>query len=88
MIFITAYKFKRLEAENVIVINNKNTIVGFLNKILDDSVLEYVIKNSEEYLYGEERRLFYVALTRTKNYCYLTDLEDTSLFINELKKSK
>ena len=36
----------------------------------------------------EERRLFYVALTRTKNYCYLFVPKDNpSIFVKELIKN-
>ena len=41
----------------------------------------------EKYLYSEERRLFYVGLTRTKNKVYLlTPIKNESIFISELKK--
>lgn len=86
--FMTVHKSKGLEADEVIVINNRNNITGFPNKIVGDSVLDYVINTAEEYLYAEERRLFYVALTRTRNHCYLLAPEDSSIFIEELKKNK
>lgn len=39
------------------------------------------------YPFEEERRLFYVALTRTKNYVYLlVDKNNESVFVKELKK--
>lgn len=88
IIFLTIHKSKGLEADEVIVINNKNDMKGFPNKMIDDSVLEYVIKSDELFNYEEERRLFYVALTRTKNYCYLLTPQDESLFINEIKHYK
>lgn len=84
--FISVHKSKGLEADYVVVINNRNNITGFPNKIVGDSVLNYVMKNEEEFLYAEERRLFYVALTRTKNITYLLSPQDSSIFIEELKK--
>jgi DNA helicase-4 len=41
------------------------------------------------YLYAEERRLFYVALTRTKKRVYiLTTNEKPSIFIQEIKNNR
>lgn len=83
--YMTAHKSKGLEEENVIIINLIDGMLGFPNKIKDDRVLRFVSKNYDNYLYGEERRLFYVALTRTKNKVYLlTPLKDKSTFVREL----
>ena len=82
--FMSIHKSKGLEADEVIIINNKNSVTGFPNQITDDTVLEYVSVDSESYMFAEERRLFYVALTRTKNRVYLLYPEDYSIFIQEL----
>lgn len=83
--FLTVHKSKGLEEENVIIINLENNLLGFPNKIKDDRVLRYVNNNDEKYLYAEERRLFYVGLTRTKNYVYLlTKKNNPSIFVEEL----
>ena len=43
-------------------------------------------KSKDFYPYNEERRLFYVALTRTKNYVYLLVPEkNPSVFIEEIE---
>lgn len=82
--FMSIHKSKGLEADEIIIINNKNSITGFPNQITDDSVLEYVSVGNEDYSFAEERRLFYVALTRTKNRVYLLYPEEYSIFIQEL----
>lgn len=82
--FLSIHKSKGLEADEVIIINNKNSLTGFPNQITDDSVLDYVSVGKEDYPFAEERRLFYVALTRTKNRVYLLYPEDYSIFIQEL----
>lgn len=70
--FRTVHKSKGLEADYVVVLNLNNQIDGFPNKIVNDPILEFVNnKQSEDIDYAEERRLFYVALTRTKNEVYL-----------------
>lgn len=82
---LTVHGSKGLEADEVIVLGNDDQIVGFPNKIEDDSVLEYVLNEKEKYLFSEERRLFYVAITRTKNRTYLiADKYHPSTFVNEL----
>ncbi|MEH7749380.1 3'-5' exonuclease, partial [Neobacillus drentensis] len=86
MFFLTAHKSKGLEAENVIIINASNSNSGFPNRMSDDPILSLVLTVPDEYLFAEERRLFYVALTRTKNdtYILVPDMNMSS-FVKELK---
>lgn len=85
--FLTVHKVKGLEEENVIVLNMANSLLGFPNKMSDDPVLSLVLTEPDEYHYAEERRLFYVALTRTKNNVYLiTPDQNPSVFVEELLK--
>lgn len=84
--YLTIHKSKGLEAENIILINTINDIYGFPNKIKNYKLLDKINK-CDEIKYAEERRLFYVALTRTKNKVYiLTPKDNPSVFIKELKK--
>lgn len=86
MNYLTAHHSKGLEADNVIMINLENKQLGFPNKISDDPVLSLVLTNKDEFDYSEERRLFYVGLTRTKNTTYLiVPDKNPSVFIEELK---
>lgn len=64
--FMTIHKSKGLEADYVVLLNCNNGSFGFPSTIADDPVLKYVMGDKEEYLFGEERRLFYVAVTRAK----------------------
>lgn len=82
--FITVHKSKGLEADNVIVLNLKNHLLGFPNKMADDPILSLLLSDDEKYRFAEERRLFYVALTRTKNEVVLLIPNDVSLFAEEL----
>ena len=82
----TVHQSKGLECDNVILINLKNWKAGFPNKMVDDPVLNFVKRNGDSFSYAEERRLFYVALTRTKNNVYLlTPYFKSSVFVQELK---
>lgn len=84
--YLTIHKAKGLEADNVIIINLENSKKGFPSQIDDNKLLRYVTSNIDKYPYSEERRLFYVALTRTKNFVYLLVPKNESIFITELKK--
>ena len=86
--FMTAHSSKGLGADNVILINGKDDILGFPSKIEDDPVMKLVLKEAKEIDYAEERRLFYVALTRTKNQVYMiVPKNKPSQFVMEIKDS-
>lgn len=85
--FMTAHSSKGLGYDDVIIINGKNEIYGFPSKIEDDPVLSFVIKGDRAIDYAEERRLFYVAMTRTKNRVFIVAPEQNpSEFLLEIKK--
>ena len=82
--YLTAHKSKGLESFNTILINLSDDILGFPSKIKNDKFVNKSFQK-ELYKYDEERRLFYVALTRTKNNVYmLVDKNSTSIFVKEL----
>ena len=88
--FRTMHKSKGLEEENVIIIGLKNDKKdGFPSKYGNDSIMDYVLQKSDEKAYyAEERRLFYVALTRSRNNVYLlVDGNNPSEFITHLKNA-
>lgn len=85
--YLTAHSSKGLGYDNVVIINAKDAILGFPSKIEDDPVMQLVIKDNEDYEFAEERRLFYVALTRTKNRVYIiTPKYKPSKFVLELRE--
>lgn len=87
--FLTVHKAKGLEADNVIVLNFRNDTLGFPNKIVDDPLLELVLTKGDSFMYAEERRLFYVAITRTKNRTFiLTDKGTPSEFFKDFEPSQ
>lgn len=84
--FMTVHSSKGLGYDDVIIVNGKNETYGFPSKIEDDPVLSFVIKGDRSIDYAEERRLFYVAMTRTKNRVYCIAPENNpSEFLLELK---
>ncbi|MBR2987321.1 MAG: UvrD-helicase domain-containing protein [Clostridia bacterium] len=85
--FMTAHASKGLGYDNVIVVNGRNETYGFPSKIEDDPVLSFVIKGDRSIDYAEERRLFYVAMTRTKNRVYfIAPEQNPSEFLLEIKR--
>lgn len=85
MEFMTVHRAKGLGYDNVIIINAIDSVYGFPSQIKDDPVLKYVVNDDHAIEYAEERRLFYVALTRTKNRVYIiTPQQRPSAFVREL----
>lgn len=84
--YYTVHKSKGLECENIILLNCNNSSTGFPNKIEDDKIINKVFSN-QEIKYAEERRLMYVALTRTKKKIYIFyNKNSPSIFVKEIKK--
>ena len=82
--FLTVHKSKGLEADYVIILQCNKDLYGFPSRISDDPVLDHVLTKSDQFPYGEERRLFYVAITRAKiKTMVLYDQRFPSVFVNE-----
>ena len=86
--YMTIHKAKGLEADNVVLLNFRNGTLGFPNKIVDDPILNLVLTDAEEFPYAEERRLMYVALTRSRNRTYvILDENQPSEFFKEFSEN-
>ena len=84
--YSTIHGSKGLESDFVVLISGEDAQNGFPNKTEDDNVLTLVLGKKDNFQYAEERRLFYVALTRTKSIVYLlSDKSKSSDFIQEIK---
>ncbi|MCQ4796119.1 UvrD-helicase domain-containing protein [Anaerofustis stercorihominis] len=87
--FMTVHKAKGLECDYVFILNTFNNLMGFPCNITDDNLIKLLLKNKENFLYAEERRLFYVAMTRAKEKLFImVDRNSLSPFVEELMEYK
>ena len=83
----TAHSSKGLEADYVIITGIESGPFGFPSTIADDPLLDIVLAEQEAFEFAEERRLFYVALTRAKKEVHILSSDQSiSPFIKELEK--
>ena len=70
--FLTIHKAKGLGYDYCLLLDLSDGVYGFPSKIEDEPVIKLIKPKIDEPIdYPEERRLFYVALTRTKNKVYM-----------------
>src|SRR5690606_352570 len=74
------------EADIVIIINCNSGKHGFPSEMSDDKVLNLLLSEADQFENGEERRLFYVAMTRAKEQVFFVANESfKSKFITEIE---
>jgi DNA helicase-4 len=84
---MTVHASKGKEADFVIVLGMDRGKFGFPSEKATQPLLEMLLPAKEEFAFAEERRLFYVALTRARHHVYLlSDPQNSSAFIRELRK--
>ena len=82
--FLTVHKSKGLESDHIILLNCNGGTMGFPSKISDSPVLNYVLSEPDAYPFSEERRIFYVGITRAKKHTWvLFDQNNPSPFVKE-----
>ena len=73
----TFHASKGKEADYVIIIGLQKGKHGFPSEKATPAILEALLPVKEAFTYAEERRLFYVALTRAKHRAYIiADIAD------------
>jgi DNA helicase-4 len=84
----TCHAAKGLEADEVIVLDVNGAAMGFPCRIPDDEFIQLLPTPSEAFADAEERRLFYVSLTRTRGIVHLViDETKPSSFLDDLSDS-
>ena len=88
--FLTVHASKGLGYDEVVLINAIDDKYGFPSKIEDEPLIKLIKPSIDEnIMYPEERRLFYVALTRTKNKVYIVcPKSKVSSFVKEISYNK
>ena len=88
MPFLTVHQSKGLECDYIILLNCNGGTMGFPSQISDSPVLKYVLSEPDGYAFGEERRVFYVGITRAKKHTWvLYDMNKPSPFVKEFVRS-
>ena len=83
--FSTVHAAKGKEADYVIVVGLAEGRYGFPCEVPSEEILELLLPDAEAFPHAEERRLFYVALTRARHRVYLAyNPLAASTFIHEL----
>lgn len=83
--FSTVHSSKGREADHVIIPRVTSETLGFPSRVVDDPVLQLAMPGGDDHEFAEERRLFYVALTRARQtVTLLTVARKESAFVSEL----
>lgn len=86
--YLTVHRSKGLQADYTIILNCVSGQYGFPSEHADDPILNLLLSKSDQFRNGEERRLFYVALTRARKKTYITtNVPYRSKFVNEIDPS-
>lgn len=82
---LSFHRAKGLEADYTILLDVSEGDYGVPSRIEDDELLNLVMPRPETFEFAEERRLFYVALTRASRGVFvLTNSREPSRYIREL----
>jgi len=83
----TIHGAKGLEKDIVIILGNDSGSKGFPNFWGEDPLFSVFLPQEDSFLHAEERRVMYVAMTRTKSMNFFVSKDqEPSVFITEIKE--
>ncbi|UEG51487.1 UvrD-helicase domain-containing protein [Mucilaginibacter daejeonensis] len=84
----TAHKVKGMTCDHAILLDVDSGPYGFPSEIADDPMLSYLLHEGDKFDNAEERRVFYVAITRARHQNYLLyNKFSPSKFVMELQEN-
>jgi DNA helicase-4 len=84
----TAYGVKGMTCDFAILLSVNSGVMGFPSEMADDPLLNYLLHEGDSFENAEERRVFYVAITRARFKNYLIyDETQPSKFLIELQQA-
>ena len=89
MEFCSMHKAKGITRDIVIVLNMNSGLNGMPAVRESDPIINSLLADNEPYPFAEERRLFYVAITRAREATYLiANSKNPSPFIREISNEQ
>lgn len=83
--FCSMHKSKGITRDIVIVLNMNSNLMGMPARRETDPIIDKLLSHEDDYAFAEERRLFYVAITRAREATYLiADYQKPSPFVLEI----
>lgn len=85
--YFTAHRVKGMTCDYAILLDVNSGTLGFPSEMADDPLLNYLLHEGDKFENAEERRVFYVAITRArhKNFLLYNEL-NPSKFLTEIKE--
>jgi DNA helicase-4 len=83
--FCSMHKSKGITRDIVIALNMNDDLMGMPAQREADPIIDSMLAHSEPFAFAEERRLFYVAITRAREATYLiANYQNPSPFLYEI----
>ncbi|WP_316838958.1 UvrD-helicase domain-containing protein [Pedobacter gandavensis] len=83
--YYTAHACKGLTCDVAIILDLDAGVFGFPSEVADDPILNHLLQEGDDFENAEERRLFYVAITRARHQVYfMYNPKNQSKFLEEL----
>ena len=87
--FCSIHKSKGITRDIVIVLNMNSSLMGMPARRETDPIIDKLLSHEDDFAFAEERRLFYVAITRAREATYLiANYKKPSPFVLEISDNE